>query len=175
MEGDSHHINKKDIMKKESRITTIINSLLSAVLAMLGFSACSDSEGEEIPDMYGTPYGHFQISGEVKDEDSKAVEGAMVISRQFKYTDFCADKDANNYYLSQGCDTAYTDRKGRYDLKAYSYLAGNEVEVVVEDHSGQYEDAFRLVELNYPDGNFWNHGTAKAEVNFTLKKSEDKK
>lgn len=87
--------------------------------------------------MYGTPHGHFQISGQVQDEDSKAVEGAMVISRQFKHEDFLADKDSNFYYLSYGCDTVYTDRKGRYDLKAYSYLAGNEVETVVKDHSGQ--------------------------------------
>lgn len=161
-------------MKKESRITAVLNSLLSAVLAMLGFSACEKKAELE----YGTPHGEFQISGLVEDEESSPVEGARVISRQLKVTDnfksdgYLQNTDSNEYFLWQGCDTVYSDKFGRYDLKVFTYLYDREVEIVVEDPSGMYGDTSRIVELDYKGGSGWNFGTAKATADFTLKKAD---
>lgn len=60
----------------KNRLTAIFGTLLSAIVSMLGFSACSSQA-----DMYGSPYGDFKISGIVTDEADKPVAGARIMVR----------------------------------------------------------------------------------------------
>lgn len=47
--------------------------LAAAALAILGFSACSDTK-----EMYGTPTTEFEVKGAVTDEDGAAVQDAEI-------------------------------------------------------------------------------------------------
>lgn len=55
------------------------NRLLLLLLALLGFTGCSDSQEPE-PDMYGTPFARFTIKGRVKDSQGKPIQGIRVTS-----------------------------------------------------------------------------------------------
>lgn len=91
-----------------SRLTRIIASLLSGMLAFLGFTACSDNDDDNnIQCMYGTPTGHYEIKGSVTDKNDTPVADATIILRSIS-------KD--------GISTLYpgikTDSEGKYSLLA---------------------------------------------------------
>lgn len=156
------------IMKKETLFTRIIGSMMTAVLAMLGFTSC---EKEEL--MYGTPHGDFEISGMVTDEAGTPVDGVRVISRTIDVDEDSPDVE-NGYLTTYGCDTTYTDSKGRYELDGQNTWL-HEAMVVVQDPKGVYESTYEVVKLEYSgDRHDWYMGEAKATANFRLKRSDDK-
>lgn len=156
-------------MKKETLFTRIIGSMLIAVLALLGFSSCSETDGDDnMVYMYGTPQGEFQISGLVTDEEGEPLDSARVISRWFPYSG--NDLETENGYAVRYADTAYTDSKGHYNLEN-KHTTNREVMMVVQDPKGGYESTFKTVKLEYKGGDGgWNIGKAEATANFTLKK-----
>lgn len=164
-------------MKKEKRLTRIIGSLLTAVLGILGFSGCGENDGiDDRPDMYGTPYGDFQISGIVSDEEGAPVDSARVISRAHKFDG--NDHDTENGYMVHDewyNDTVYTDAKGHYLLEKSGLIPYGAVMVVVQDPKGGYESTYREVKLDYKGESYdgWYVGKAEATVDFTLKKKEE--
>lgn len=163
-------------MKKETLLTRIIGSMLTAVLALLGFSGCSETDGDgNMLLMYGTPQGEFQISGLVTDEEGAPLDSARVISRTYKYDG--TDYETENGYLVNNewyNDTTYTDSKCHYLLEKSGSFPYGEVMVVVQDPKGGYESTYKEVKLDYQgkaDG--WYVGRAEATANFTLKKATD--
>lgn len=159
-------------MKKESKLKAIIGSLLTAVLATLGFSSCNSEESGMVE--YGTPHADFQISGLVDDEAGMPVENARVISRPYKAKYIaCEHPDINGYSTDDGCDTVYTDVNGHYDLKS-NIFPEDIIELVVEDPETEYETVYKEVDLEYKGGSGWYQGKATATVDFTLKKAENK-
>lgn len=162
-------------MKKENIFRRIWGSLLTAVLAMLGFS-CSeglDDDGGNLILMYGTPTGEFQISGLVTDEQNGPVNGARVISRTYKYDG--RDHETEHGYIVDIAwynDTTFTDAKGHYHLEKRGSFPYGEVMVVVQDPSGVYESTYKEVKLDYQgNADGWYVGKAEATANFTLKKA----
>lgn len=156
-------------MKKERLFTRFIGSLLTAVLAMLGFTSCD----KETEDMYGTPHGDFEISGLVTDEEGLPVNGVRVISRTIHVDEDYPDVE-NGYLTTYGCDTTYTDSKGRYKLEDQNTWL-REAMVVVQDPKGVYESTYEVVKLEYHGGDHdWYIGKAEATANFRLKRSDDK-
>lgn len=162
-------------MKIKSIVTKFINSLLGSVLAMLGFSACSNSQEEDMEMMYGTPYGEFKASGLVENENAEPIAGARVITRQYRFDEFPGGTDINGFLTREGCDTTYTDAKGHYAIDGYASMTWHEIEFVVEDPTGEYAADCTIVgDLKYEGASGWNMGTAKPVVNFILKKADKK-
>lgn len=159
-------------MKNPSRITMIVSTMLSSLLALLGFSGCDN----EVLVEYGTPHADFKITGLVDSGAGAPVAKARIITRQIKLKgteDLPQDRDVNGYSLIYGCDTTYTDDAGRYTLMGYSYLSSREIEIVAEKPDDGYAPAYKLTELEYKGGDGrWNIGTATATINFTLQKDD---
>ena len=57
-------------MKRKSNWLKVFNSLLSSLLALLGYTSCDSSE--DIPVEYGTPYAKYEVKGKVVDKESQA-------------------------------------------------------------------------------------------------------
>lgn len=145
-------------MKKiQIRVSTLISRLCAFGMAILGFSLAScDNEGEC---MYGTPTGSFEAKGDVETEDGADVEGARVVVKVVNY-------ETNKIYE---IGDAVTDAAGDYLIEEPDFLA-HSVRVCCYPPEGLEADSVD-VDLKYKggDGN-WNWGTAKAEVDFRLRK-----
>lgn len=151
-------------MKKENLIMRFVGTLLTAVLAILGFSGCK----EEL--MYGTPHSDFEISGIVTDEDGDPMEGIRVISRSDRST---GEGSENGYSTTAGCDTVYTDPSGHYVIQRECISGPKWVMVLAEDPEGRYESAYEELNLKYHGGDHdWYGGKAVATADFVLKKAK---
>ena len=145
----------------------IANSSLSALLALLGFEACTGMEngGEE----YGTPTVDFHVVGQVTDAEGKPIEGIRVTTRG--YYDF------NDGTMEQ---TTYTDKEGRYATKEVKSIGIDPgMKVVFEDVDGEANgglfaadsissDAMAKEKVKKGDGN-WYEGGYKLTANAKLK------
>lgn len=147
-------------MKKTlSRLNDIIASVLSGILVLLGFSACSDNDDDNnIQCMYGTPTGHYEIKGSVTDKNDTPVEDATIILRSIS-------KD--------GISTLYpgikTDSEGKYSLLASGWPT-SKIRVVCHPKGDTLEADSTEIEVKLEGGTgMWNQGTAKADVDFKLK------
>ena len=83
-----------------------VRTLLSGVLAMLGFAGCENAwNGAE---EYGSPLVDYRVIGEVTDEAGKPLSGIRVIVKdQYLYN---KDGDYEHTYNHEG-DTVYTELK----------------------------------------------------------------
>lgn len=141
-------------MKKTlSRLNDIIAGVLSGILVLLGFTACSNGEC-----MYGSPTGHYEIKGTVTDSNGAPVKDAEIIVRTL---------DKNN--ISTLYPGVTTDNNGDYTLKASGWPS-RELRVVCHPIEETLEpDSTEInVKLEGAKGE-WDYGTAKATVDFTLK------
>ena len=147
-------------MKK--KFASIIGSIFSAIIAMLGFSSC------EAEYMYGTPNGDFRVSGLVTDEEGAPVNKARVIVRPYGFGD-------GHYFLNDyECDTLSTDIAGKYRGELKRRSPSKKIVIVCEDPQGGYQTDSVEVNPKYEGGDHdWYMGAATAEVNFKLKKAED--
>lgn len=148
-------------MKKiQIRVSTLISRLCAFGMAILGFSlaSCDSDKGDE-PSMYGTPTGTFEVKGDVETEDGADVKGARVVVKEVNY-------ETNR---GQEIGDAITDADGDYVIED-SYFPISKVRVCCYPPEGLEADSVD-VDLKYKggDGN-WNYGTAKAEVDFRLRK-----
>lgn len=145
-------------MKKiQIRVSSLISRLCAFGMAILGFSLSSCEN--EVPDMYGTPTGTFEVKGDVETEDGADVEGARVVVKEVNY------ETGSGYEIA---DT-FTDVDGDYAIED-SYFPLDKVRVCCYPPEGLEADSVD-VDLKYKGGDGgWNWGTAKAEVDFRLKK-----
>lgn len=121
-------------MKPESM--NIVNRILVAVLALLGFSACEENGGGYVE--YGSPYSQYRIKGAVTDTDNVPIKGIKV------------DVIAKSYYGDKEyvLDTKYTDENGAFtsdDVWEFSEVSLSDIDG--EDNGG----AFRPVRMNVKD------------------------
>lgn len=145
----------------KQRLAAIVGSIFSAIIAMLGFSACV----AEL--MYGSPNGDFRVSGLVTDEEGAPVDKARVIVRPYGFGD-------GHYFLRDyECDTLSTDIAGKYRGEINGFPS-KKIVIVCEDPQGGYQTDSVEVTPKYVNGdNDWYMGVATAEVNFKLKKAEE--
>lgn len=152
-------------MKKRRRnLLAFSNEVLSAALILLGFSSCS---GGESPDEYGSPYAKYEIKGKVVDEEQEVIPNARILMNK----GVLIGGDAIGF--SPTADTVYTEKDG-----TYFYNADGEVcymfRITCEDPSGVHKAETTEVTPELVDGNGWYEGIGKEEVNFELKKKENK-
>ena len=143
-------------MKKKRIIT--VRTLLSGVLAMLGFAGCANSA--DTPCEYGMPTVGYRVTGEVKDDHLLGKEGAKPYQRY------------------EG-DTIYTDSKGAFQsaMIVSSYL--KEQEVIFNDVDGKENGGeFESVKMSVDDldskrikkGDGWDSGEYELKAKVQLKK-----
>ena len=147
----------------KQKLTAIVGSVVSSILAMLGFSSCSDVEA----DMYGTPHADFKVSGLVTDDEDAPVNKARVIIRPYEYYN-------GQYFLDKyQCDTLTTDVAGKYKGQITGFPS-DKIVIVCEDPQGGYQTDSVEVKPKYENGDkSWFVGVATAEANFKLKKAEN--
>lgn len=153
-------------MKKGRRnLLVLSNELLSGALALLGFASCI---GGESPDEYGSPYAKYEIKGKVVDaEQETPVSNARVLMKRA----VLIGGDAIG--IAPSGDTIYTGKDGTY---LYETNGGGTdgFRIVCEDPSGVYKADSTDVTPKLVGGHDWFEGTGKEEVNFKLKKKENK-
>ena len=120
-------------MKPESM--NIVNRILVAVLALLGFSACGENGGGYVE--YGTPYAIYRINGTVTDTDNVPVKGIKV--------DVIVKSDSGDE--EHVLDTKYTDENGAFTSDAGLFNEVSFSDIDGEDNGG----SFRPVRLNVKD------------------------
>lgn len=134
-----------------------LTSICSALLSLIGFSCCSESEV-----MYGMPTGDFAVKGSVADEDGDEVKNAEI---RVTYP----ETPSGVYRFGE----AYTDSKGSYEIKGHEFLPEMKVVCIPENTALQPDSV--IVKMNYKDPdkhNSWDRGHAEATVNFTLKSNK---
>jgi len=139
------------------RTSGMVASILSSIIAMLGFSACGN---EEL--MYGTPTGTFEVKGTVTDSDGSPMSGAYVIHRRGIHGDQTAG------YSLPG-DTAVTGSNGSYILSGEAY--DQSIKLVCKPNNNEFEADSTNIPLRFTGGNGeWDKGHADAIQDFTLRK-----
>lgn len=146
----------------------LISRLCAVLLGLLGF-ACSPEDGpdgldwedgDELQLMYGTPYGVFEIKGEVKDNAGKPVEDANIIVTR-TYLD-----------SSLGGINGLTGTNGKFSIEKRIFPCDS-MKVVCIPPGDKFEPDSTVVETKFvkdKNDTGWNSGRAKAKVNFKLKK-----
>ncbi len=134
------------------RISTILSSICSSLLALLGFSSCSNNEL-----MYGTPFGSFEMKGSVTDDSGKPISEAEI---RVTYTDMPSG------VFSIG--SIHTEHNGTYALKENEWASS--LKVVCIPHQTDLQPDSVIVDMNYKgaDGE-WYKGHAEEIVDFKLK------
>ena len=142
------------------------NSLLSGVLAMLGYTSCDSlGIGGETPVEYGTPYAKYEIKGKVTDRDTKAaVEGARVIVKPLQW-------QSDETYPPVAFDTLQTDKDGNY-LYQNEATVIDRFRVVCEDPSGALKADSTTVGMKPEGGEGWYQGSDTQIVDFKLEKRQ---
>lgn len=143
----------------------LISRLCAVLLGFLGFGCSSE---EDIPLMYGTPLGEFEIKGAVTDEAGVPIEDADVIVTRPGW-------DSNFEGIYGGITNGLTGANGKFLLEEKRTHPWDSLKVVCIPPGDTFEPDSTVVELNYvidnkKENNGWYWGKAEAEVNFKLKK-----
>lgn len=89
--------------KQNSMLCRWSQALLATLLAWMGFSCSHENGWYDEPAMYGTPFAHFEIKGQVLDPQKRPVRGAQI-----------EVKDLDTAYPWLSSDTIYTDEEGKF-------------------------------------------------------------
>ena len=138
------------------------NAVLSTLLTLLGFGACSDSVVE-----YGTPNADFQIKGQVTYEGGIPIPGIRVRA-PYSYIDG-----------SEG-QNVLTDENGRFELDEFHSMLYGKLyveDIDGEDNGGEFQsDTIKVrdlpkKEVEKGDGS-WYMGKYEVTANIKLKLKE---
>ena len=129
-------------------------ALISALLGMLGYSACGskDEEDDRMVCLYGQPHANFRVEGSVLNEEGSPIAGVKV------------------YVRDHYGDTTKTDRNGKYVFESYNIMPFNELCVMAKDPFGIYAADSVLVDADFKGGSGWYEGSYSTTHDFTLKK-----
>lgn len=86
----------------KTKLQRVTHYLMAMLFGLLGFSACSEDEEDEMPVMYGTPTADYIVKGTVTDEAGNPIMGI-------------------NIYPSRTLTLAKTDAEGRFKTDTLSY------------------------------------------------------
>ena len=142
-------------MKK--RMLIIINSLLTALLGLFGFSSCFRVA-------YGTYHANFIVEGTVCNEDDEPLKNIQVVYHRGWRGDTYTP-----YWLEP--DTLYTNEDGKfYQLSVYNGSSEFQ-KLVVNDTTGVYASDSIDTSVTNSDGNSrWYLSTGELKADFVLKK-----
>lgn len=151
-----------------------VRTLLSGVLAILGFAGCEKAWNGECE--YGSPSVDYRVIGEVTDEAGKPLSGIRVIV-QDKYL-YSKDGDYEHTYNHEG-DTVYTDAKGAFQSAKIHAGGIYKQRVVFDDVDGEANGGeFRSVDMSIKDldskqikkGGDWYEGEYELSTKVQMKK-----
>ena len=117
----------------KAKITKFANWLLTAVLSLLGFSAC-DNGGMML--MYGTPTFDYQADGRVVDEEGTPIEGIRVkVTLGDEWSTKIDGTQVEGGVVHSGKDGLFTTKKFE-NIEIYSLTA---IDVDGEENGGEFE------------------------------------
>ena len=155
---------RKDHLKVSNmkvRFNRWYNAVIAALLAMLGYESCSNSELEE----YGCPSADYQVKGSVTDLTGTPIPGIRIEAPYGSVVD------------SQFGQIVQTDAQGQFTLKEFSNMKG--IEIVVEDIDGEANggeflsdtiNVEKLPKTQVEKGSGWYQGKFEVNANIRLKK-----
>jgi len=155
-------------MRKNTTLLNITNKALSALLLLLGFSACTGGigGGREEPCMYGMPYVKHSIKGKVESQSGVSIKGIRII---------CSIK---NNWMPQ--DTLLSDIKGEFTLIKQLIEPDVTYKLVCTDIDGTDNGSYKEDSVNVDfkksdltDASGWFQG--KVTKNVTIKLTENGK
>lgn len=141
----------------QTKARTLVNTLLSAVLGMLGFATTSCN-------MYGTPVLMFTLDGKVTNEDYMPLQNIEIC---VKHITNGGPKTHDVY--------AYTDNIGYYRTKPYDAFGSDVFTVIASDTSGVYMADTTIIyskEIVYKHSSSWTSNGSASAV-FVLKKNNE--
>jgi putative lipoprotein (rSAM/lipoprotein system) len=150
------------------------NSIIAALLAVLGFSSCMLNSGDEYgtPAVeYGAPYADFVITGNVSSaETNKPIPALKVVMQQ----EYGVDENGNS--LIAPVDSTKTDENGNYQVKnTDGSWSSDYYNIAVLDTDGEENGAFNdttvavsFKDATFVDGSGWYKGKATETVNVKL-------
>lgn len=160
----------------EKKWNQLCYSILSGLLALLGFSACGNIIGGD-ECLYGTPTAKHEIKGKVTaaDEGNAAIPNIEVVV----VSKFLVEQ-AQKYGVDisgRGLDTLYTDTNGEFSLERGGTSAVEEYRIYYndidgEEHGGVFASDSTDVKLEQTekgDGS-WYHGKGAATTAIGLKR-----
>ena len=152
-----------------------VRTLLSGVLAMLGFAGCEKAWNGECE--YGMPMVDYRVIGEVTDEAGKPLSGIRVIVKD-KYL-YNKDGDDKHTYNHEG-DTVYTDAKGAFQSAKINSGGIYQQRVVFDDVDGEANGGeFSSIDMSIKDldskrikkGDGWYDGEYELSTKVQMKKN----
>ena len=156
----------------EVRINRWYNTILTALLSLLGYGCSSENSVEMYGVlMYGVPSAEYKMSGTVTDEGGKAVEGIKTSVKQISTYEGKSHASA--------IDSVMTDANGHYDVSVHIFPMNKEIKLLVEDVDGDANGAYQndTLDIDYnnaqkiKDGeDVWNNGTFAIKQDIKLKK-----
>lgn len=143
-------------------VKSLLSTMMSALLAILGFSSCDpvDDEdgGGDYPVMYGTPTGYYEVKGAVMTEDNVPVEGAKVVLKHPEST----------YPVA---DTVKSSRDGSYLIEAAAFPGDVRILCLPDSKKLEADSVdVKPVFEDMPGSNSWTVGKARINHDFKLKK-----
>lgn len=134
------------------------NLLIGALAGLLaGCSTGRHALSNKIMAMYGIPMASYDVSGTVRDERRKPIEGAQVVIKGYKN-------------LPIG-DTLRTDAKGRYALQTQAWPCDT-VNIVVSDPQTLQTDSLQIpAEMDRHDS--WNSTVRPIKADIRLPKATE--
>ena len=107
------------------------NTVLAALLGLLGFEACDGPGADE----YGCPWAEYQVKGVITDESGQPIPGIRVeLAEHAEEQDYNGEK----HVYHRGLDTMQTDAQGKYQTHVVSDLGCNvsALKIIIEDVDG---------------------------------------
>ena len=164
-----------------------VEHLLSGIMALLGFAACSSNDEEpEIPSLYGVPSVTYRVIGSVTDEEGKPLENIQVILND-ECANFYFDEENNVFGIDSTTwkaipDTVYTDKNGGFSTHYVSSEIMQAIKIKFQDIDGEENGGeFETKELTQSDfekkqlenGDGWFQGEYELSKKITLKKKNE--
>lgn len=144
------------------KIQLTVNHVLTALLAALGFTACSEENGGG-SDEYGVPIVDYKVKGSVTDTEGNPVEGIRVVLKS-EYDRLYTTGDDPQFIGST--DTLHTAADGSFESPEYTAFAIGGKLYFEDVDSTEHGGAFRRDSLDLQDmertqtqkGNGWYDG-----------------
>lgn len=143
---------------------SIIIKLIKILLPILGVATVDSCIGRV---EYGCPYADFHATGNVSDEDDKAIQGIRVV---------VSAENPGNYTGEPITDTVWTNHSGNYYSNFEEFAYVKKVTLEFEDIDGPENGGeFQKVEIEVPvtqykDGEGWYNGGFKSSADVTMLK-----
>lgn len=142
-------------------VKSLLSTMMSALLAILGFSSCDPADDEDdgdYPVMYGTPTGYYEVKGAVMTEDDVPVEDAKVVLKRPEST----------YPVA---DTVKSSRNGSYLIEAAAFPGDVRILCLPDSKKLEADSVdVKPVFEDMPGSNSWTVGKARINHDFKLKK-----